>query len=106
MTVNLPALDCGAGSPVRRVSGAAAVGLLLALVAGAPACAVRTWSYSSSLRPISPEARGAVPLMLSYTAFPASLPFFFASSMKTVYTAPHAGRGHDEIDLTASRTCD
>lgn len=237
MAVNPPALDCGAG-PVRRVSGGAAVGLLLALVAGAPACAVRTWSHSSSPRPISPEAQeassesgsgwaaveaiaagvqvearlrtalppddravemptrlalrplrrraaalqdtlqdsrivkgrfhaaaadtltlaledgcrhqwnrravrqvkirrpflarpagwiafgigtaivlpllfpledlsgGAVPLILSYTAFPASLPFFFVSSMKTVYTAPPAGRGHGEIDLTAARTCD
>lgn len=238
VTVNPPAPDCGAGSPVRRVSGGAAVGLLLALVAGAPACAVRTWSHSSSPRPISPEAQeassesgsgwaaveaiaagvqvearlrtalppddravetptrlalrplrrraaalqdtlqnsrivkgrfhaaaadtltlaledgcrhqwnrravrlvkirrpflarpagwiafgigtaivlpllfpledlsgGAVPLILSYTAFPASLPFFFVSSMKTVYTAPPAGRGHGEIDLTAARTCD
>lgn len=238
MAVNPLTLDCGAGGPVRRVSGGAAVGLLFALVAGAPACAVRTWSYSSSPRPISPEAQeassesgsgwaaveaiaagvqvearlraaappddrtvetqarlalrplrrraaalqdtlqhsrivkgrfhaatadaltltledgcrhqwnrravrlvkirrpflarpagwiafgigtaivlpllfpledlsgGAVPLILSYTAFPASLPFFFASPMKTVYTAPLAGRGHDEIDLTASRTCD
>ena len=239
VTVNPPALDCGAGSPVRRVSAGAAVGLLLALVAGAPACAVRTWSHSSSPRPISPEVQealseagsewaaveaiaagaqlevrlraaappddrtveapparlalrplrrraaalqdtlqdsrivkgrfhaaaadtltlaledgcrhqwnrravrqvkirrpflarpagwiafgigtaivlpllfpledlsgGAVPLILSYTAFPASLPFFFVSSMKTVYTAPPAGRGHGEIDLTAARTCD
>lgn len=226
------------GSAVRRVSGAAAVGLLLVLVAGAPACAVRTWSYSSSPSPISPAAQDApsesgsewaaveaiaagaqvearlrtaappddrtvetparfalrplrrraaalqdtlqdsrivkgrfhaatadtltltledgcrhqwnrravrlvkirrpflarpagwiafgvatafvlrslfpledlngvaVPLILSYTAFPAPLPFFFVSSMKTVYTAPPAVRGHGEIDLTASRTCD
>lgn len=56
MTVNPPGLDCGSGSPVRRVPGrripvrridagagaGAAAGLLLALLVGAPACAVRT----------------------------------------------------------------
>lgn len=234
MTVNLLRLDCGAGGRVRRVKDGAAIGLLLALLVGAPACAARTWPYSPGPRPISPEVRetpsasrsawatveaiaagalveahllaaappdgrtvetparsalrslrrratamqdsrvvkgrfhaanadtltlaledgcrhqwdrravrlvkvrrpffarpagwiafgigtafmlrsllpledlsgGAVPLILSYTAFPASLPFFFVSSMKTVYAAPPADRGQDEIDLTASQTCD
>lgn len=231
--MNPPGLDYGAGNPARRVSGAgAAAGLLLALLVGAPACAVRTWSFSP--RPIAPEVQetasrsesgwaavetivagveidvhlraaappdsgsdeapprlalrplrrqaaplpdgeivkgrflaatadtltvtlpdgcrqrlarqavhrvrvrrpfwsrppgwiafgvgtafvlrwllpledlsaGAVPLILSYTSFPASLPFFFVSAMKTVYTAPPATPGHGAIDLSAARTCD
>lgn len=232
MTVNSASQDYGAGGPVQRVSGAAAAGLLIALLAGAPACAVRTWSYSSGPHQISPDVQEAssesewaaletiaagtlveahlraaappdgrtvetparfaprslrrratamqdsevvkgrfhaanadtltlaledgcrhqwdrravrlvkvrrpffarpagwiafgigtafmlrsllpledlsgvaVPLILSYTAFPASLPFFFVSPMKTVYAAPPADRGQGEIDLTASQTCD
>ena len=47
------------------------------------------------------------PLIWSYTALPASLPFFFASAMQTVYTAPPADSELRETDWTVSpRTCD
>ena len=59
-----------------------------------------------SLLPLEDLSAGAIPLMLSYTTFPASLPFFFVSTMKTVYAVPPTGRGQGEIDLTATRTCD
>ena len=74
--------------------------------AGWIAFGIGTAFMLGSLLPLEDLSAGAVPLILSYTAFPASLPFFFVSSMKTVYTAPPAGRGQDEIDLTAARTCD
>lgn len=47
-----------------------------------------------------------LPVMLAYTSLPASLPFFFASAMKTVYTAPTADGELHETDWTTSpRTC-
>lgn len=78
----------------------------LARPAGWIAFGIGTAIVLPLLFPLEDLSGGAVPLILSYTAFPASLPFFFVSSMKTVYTAPPAGRGHGEIDLTAARTCD
>ena len=74
--------------------------------AGWIAFGVATAFMLRALLPPEDLSAGAVPLMLSYTAFPASLPFFFVSPMKTVYAAPPADRGQGEIDSTAARTCD
>ena len=74
--------------------------------AGWIAFGIGTAFMLGSLLPLEDLSAGAIPFILSYTALPASLPFFFVSSMKTVYAAPPAGRGQDEIDLTAARTCD
>ena len=74
--------------------------------AGWIAFGVATAFMLRALLPPEDLSAGAVPLILSYTAFPASLPFFFVSPMKTVYAAPPADRGQGEIDSTAARTCD
>lgn len=74
--------------------------------AGWIAFGVATAFMLRALLPPEDLSAGAVPLMLSYTAFPAALPFFFVSPMKTVYAAPPADRGQGEIDSTAARTCD